>query len=199
MTVTSASAAFAMLNRTSASGSSSKIADQSQFSLLLGQLSRSSTVADDSAPDMPDSDTLEVDLPNGFSVRATHTGGGSSGFTAQLLNSLEDIVGYLSKIDTVAGEKPLTQAPGGAPGAVTIQDGKAMQYRSLDTFHINLSDGYSIDLHHTGSDPDGENNPTAMNAMIKAMETLIGTFGGAKDTQTAVDPSLLFNSSKGSV
>ena len=45
---------------------------------------------------------IMVSLPNGMSVGIAHFGGGSSGFDAQMLSSLENLVGNLSSYTTTS-------------------------------------------------------------------------------------------------
>lgn len=106
----------------------------------------------------PSIERLQVDLPNGFTVTATHIGG-DAGFSAQLLSSMQTMVDYLNTI------QPTGEAPANA--------------RCIDTFHAPLSDGSTLDLRY-GTESDGGNtDPSAMNAMQKAIEAVLGSYKGA--------------------
>lgn len=129
--------------------------DGSSFGLNLSQ---------DSADSALSMDRLQVDLPNGFSVSATHIGSGSAGFSAQMLASMQDMVGYLSSIRPT-GEGP----PSGSPADA----------RCIDTFGVPMSDGTTAEVHY-GTESDGGNtDPSAMNAMQKAIETMLGRYQNA--------------------
>lgn len=137
----------------------------SSFGLNLSQ---------DSADSAPSMDRLQVDLPNGFSVSATHIGGGNAGFSAQMLASMQDMVGYLSSIRPT-GEG----APSGAPAGA----------RCLDTVGTQLADGTIAQMHY-GTESDGGNtDPSAMNAMLKAIETALDRYRntGTPASQPSVD------------
>ncbi|WP_044558879.1 hypothetical protein [Azospirillum sp. B4] len=133
-----------------------------------------------------ESDSINVSLPNGFSVGIAHIGGGFSGFSAQMLSSFEDMVKTLSAVDTQDGAQPSNKAPGNP----ALGDGSgAQQFRTLDTFHADLPDGTSITIHHGG--PDGENNPDAMDAMMQAVQSLMSDFADVATQTKGINPSLL--------
>lgn len=131
-----------------------------------------------------ETDSLSVSLPNGFSVGIAHIGGGFSGFSAQMLSSLEDMVKAFSKVDIQDGAQPSKQA-----SADPASGGGAQQSRTLDTFHADLPDGTSIEVRHGG--PEGENNPTAMDAMMEAVQSLMSDLAGAATQTKGVAPSPL--------
>ncbi|TWB35228.1 hypothetical protein [Nitrospirillum pindoramense] len=133
-----------------------------------------------------ETDSINVNLPNGFSVGLSHVGGGFSGFSAQMLSSLENMVKTFSNVDTQNGAQPSGKAPG-HPGS---GDGSGtQQFRTLDTFHVDLPDGTSVTIHHGG--PDGENNPAAMDAMVQAMQSLMSDFADVATQTKGINRSLL--------
>lgn len=128
----------------------------------------------DSAESSLSMDRLQVDLPNGFSVSATHIGGGNSGFSAQMLASMQDMISYLSTVRPT-GEGP----PSGAPADA----------RCLDTFSAPTSDGGMLTLHYATESDGGNTDPSAAEAMQKAIEAALGRYqnGGTPTQQPSLD------------
>lgn len=131
------------------------------------------TMAQDGADDGLSMDRLQVDLPNGFSVSATHIGRGSAGFSTQMLASMQDMVGYLSTIHPT-GEGP----PSGAPANA----------RCPDTFSAPTSDGGMLTLHYETESDGGNTDPSAAEAMQRAIETALGRYqnGGTPAQQPSL-------------
>lgn len=122
-------------------------------------------------------DSISVTLPNGMKVGMFHLGGGSSGFDAQMLASLEHLADHLSAYTTIAkGTGDGTQ-----PDAVSDRsknagsNGNPQGTQALDMFHVDLPNGISVEIrHNSASDTDG--GLAAMNEMEKAMEELVDHF-----------------------
>lgn len=151
-------------HRTGAAGSPSGVRSAWGGTPSSGASSFGLNLSQDSAESSLSMDRLQVDLPNGFSVSATHIGGGSAGFSTQMLASMQDMVGYLSTIQPT-GEGP----PSGAPANA----------RCIDTFGVPMSDGTTAEVHY-GTEGDGGNtDPSAMAAMQKAIETMLGRYQNA--------------------
>ncbi|CAO3440838.1 hypothetical protein [Azospirillum endophyticum] len=131
-----------------------------------------------SSADESSSDTLNVEMPNGFKVSGTHLGGGSA-FSAQLLGSMEDMIGFLNGFEPAGGASSTgngsgTSGVGKGGSGGGEEDG--LKFRSLDTFHADLGDGESVTLHY-GTEADGGNtDASAADAMAKAMQQIIGRY-----------------------
>ena len=125
-------------------------------------------------------DSIMVSLPNGMSVGIAHFGGGSSGFDAQMLASLENLVGNLSSYTTTTK----STGDGNQPNAAS--DG------SENTGSNSEHAGNAGDRHDACRPPQRNlrrdtalfGNPgsrwrlAAMNEMEKAMEELVDHFSG---------------------
>ena len=132
-------------------------------------------------------DSITVSLPNGMKVGMFHFGGGSSGFDAQMLASLEHLADHLSAYTTTAkGTDEGTQ-----PDAVsdssknTGSNGELQGTQALDMFHVDLPNGISVEIRHSSASGDADGGVAAMNEMEKAMEELVDHFsnmGGSADS-----------------
>lgn len=154
--------------------------------------SASDTTATTSAAGETDeapSDTLSVEMPNGFKVSGTHLGGGSA-FSAQLLGSMEDMIGFLNRFKPAGGASGAgdTAAAGSGANSGTATGsatGSADAYRCLDTFHTELGDGESVTLHY-GTEKDGGNtDASAMEAMANAIQQIVGRYKSHKQPDLA--------------
>ncbi|WP_066681159.1 hypothetical protein [Caulobacter sp. CCH9-E1] len=105
-----------------------------------------------------------ADTANGFSLTLLGPPGGSLDPTLKTL--LNGQLEQLGAVDTDAGANEL--APDGAPAAG--------RFRTLDTFHMDLGGGQSLEIHH-GPAGQGEYNPAAMRAMIAALEAMRHALG----------------------
>lgn len=130
----------------------------------------------------PSSDSLSVDLPNGFKVTGTHLGGDSA-ISAQLLASMEDMIGFLNGLKPTGG--------GGAAGTGGASDGGASGAtaangsRCLDTFHADLGDGDGITIHY-GTEKDGGNtDASAMQSMADAIQQIVNKYKSHKQPDLA--------------
>ena len=124
------------------------------------------------------SDSIMVSLPNGMSVGIAHFGGGSSGFDAQMLASLEDLVGNLSHYATTKSTGDGTQPNTGSDASDATgsnNDMKGMQ--AIDMMHVDLPNGISVEIRHSSATPEADGGLAAMNEMEKAMEELVDHFG----------------------
>lgn len=130
--------------------------------------------------DEPSSDTLSIEMPNGFKVSGTHLGGDSA-FSAQLLGSMEDMIGFLNGLKPAGGGGTgAASSEGGASGA-----GAASGSRCLDTFHTDLGDGEGLTVHY-GTEKDGGNtDASAMQAMADAIQQIVGKYKSYKQPDLA--------------
>ncbi len=122
--------------------------------------------------------SIMVSLPNGMSVGIAHFGAGSSNFDAQMLASLEDLVGNLSHYATTStggGTQPNTVSDGSDKTA-SNSDIQGMQ--AIDMMHVDLPNGISIEIRHSSATPEADGGLAAMNEMEKAMEELVDHFAG---------------------
>ncbi|MBY6263482.1 hypothetical protein EI613_16405 [Azospirillum sp. 412522] len=126
--------------------------------------------------DEPFSDTLSVEMPNGFKVSGTHLGGGSA-FSAQLLGSMEDMIGFLNGFKPAGGESGTGIGSGASGvGSAVAGAGGGFAFRSLDTFHTDLGNGESVTLHY-GTEKDGGNtDASAADAMAQAMQQIVSRY-----------------------
>jgi hypothetical protein len=132
-------------------------------------------------------DSITVSLPNGMKVGMFHMGGGSSGFDAQMLASLEHLADHLSAYTTTAkgtddGTQPDAVSDGSEnPGS----NGDLRGTQALDMFHVDLPNGISVEIRHASASGDADGGLAAMNEMEKAMEELVDHFsnmGGSADS-----------------
>jgi len=138
------------------------------------------------------SDSIMVSLPNGMSVGIAHFGGGSSGFDAQMLASLEDLVGNLSHYATTStGDgTQLNKLCNGSGNDGSSNDIQGMQ--AIDMMHVDLPNGMSIEIRHSSATPEADGGIAAMNEMEKAMEELVDHFSrldGATDSGSTASNS----------
>lgn len=140
--------------------------------------------------DEASSDTLSVEMPNGFKVSGTHLGG-SSAFSAQLLGSMEDMIGFLNGLKPAGGSGEAAAGSSGttSPGSGSSDTGSstatADKFRCLDTFHTDLGDGESVEVHY-GNLPDGGNtDASAMQAMADAIQQIAGKYKSHKQPDLA--------------
>lgn len=133
-------------------------------------------------------DSLRVELPNGFTVSATHVG--ASAFSAQLLSSMEDMIGFLNELDPSSGDaSPSPPSSKGATGLGSSAEGVG-DYRCLDTFHVDLGDEDFLELHYSTESDGGNKNASAADAMAKAIQSLVGKYAEKQgdDLMNLVDP-----------
>jgi hypothetical protein len=132
------------------------------------------------------SDSIMVSLPNGMSVGIAHFGGGSSGFDAQMLASLEDLVGNLSHYTTTKSTGDGTRPNAAGDGSGTTGSNNAVQgMQAIDTMHVDLPNGISVEIRQSSATPETDGGLAAMNEMEKAMEELVDHFsnvGGSADS-----------------
>lgn len=132
-------------------------------------------------------DSIMVKLPNGMSIGMFHIGGGSSGFDAQMLASLEHLADNMSTFTTIAkgtgGGTPPDAASDSSRNAGS--DGDQQGTRALDMLHVDLPNGISVEIRHSSASGDADSGLAAMNEMEKAMEELVDHFsrmGGSTDS-----------------
>ena len=129
------------------------------------------------------SDSIMVSLPNGMSVGIAHFGGGSTGFDAQMLASLEDLVGNLSPYTTTKSAGDGTQPNAASDGADgSNNDIQGMQ--AIDMIHVDLPNGISVEIRHSSATPEADGGLAAMTEMEKAMEELVGHFASLGSTDS---------------
>lgn len=135
-------------------------------------------------------DSIMVSLPNGMKVGMFHFGGGSSGFDAQMLASLEHLADNLSAYaTTVKGTNDGTQPDAVSDGSDNTGPSNGIQgSQALDMLHVDLPNGISVEIRHSSaSDTDG--GLAAMNEMEKAMEELVGHFASQTDPSASTGSS----------
>ena len=125
-------------------------------------------------------DSITVSLPNGMKVGMFHMGGGSSGFDAQMLASLEHLADHLSAYTTsskgtVDGTQP-DAVSDGSDNTGSNSDLQGMQ--AIDMMHVDLPNGISVEIRHNSASGDADGGLAAMNEMEKAMEELVDHFSG---------------------
>ncbi len=115
-------------------------------------------------------DTIMVSLPNGMKVGMFHVGGGSSGFDAQMLASLEHLADHLSAYTTTAkGTNDGTQPDAvSASSKNTGSNGDLQGTQALDMLHVDLPNGISVEIRHSSASSDADGGMAAMNEMEKA-------------------------------
>ena len=123
-------------------------------------------------------DSIMVTLPNGMKVGMFHIGGGSSGFDAQMLASLEHLADHLSAYTTIAkgaddGTQPeaVSNSPNNAGSSGDLPGTQA-----LDMIHVDLPNGIAVEIRHSSASSDADGGLAAMNEMEKAMEELVDHF-----------------------
>lgn len=123
-------------------------------------------------------DSITVTLPNGMKVGMFHIGGGSSGFDAQMLASLEHLADNLSGYTTTSkGTVDGTQPEAVSDGSKNTGSSDNPQgTQALDMFHVDLPNGISIEMRHNSASGDADGGLAAMNEMEKAMEELVDHF-----------------------
>lgn len=131
-------------------------------------------------------DSIMVSLPNGMKVGMFHFGGGSSGFDAQMLASLEHLADNLSAYTTTAkGTDDGTQ-----PDAVNDSsnnagsNGDLQGAQAIDMIHVDLPNGISVEIRHSSPSGDADGGLAAMNEMEKAMEELVDHFSNLGNGST---------------
>ena len=133
-------------------------------------------------------DSISVSLPNGMSVGMFHIGAGGSGFDAQMIKSLEDLVSNLSAYTTTSKITPdATQPDAVSDGSKTTGSNSDLQrMQAIDMIHVDLPNGISIEVRHASSN-DADGGLAAMNEMEKEMEELVNHFSslGNGSTDTA--------------
>lgn len=132
-------------------------------------------------------DSIMVSLPNGMKVGMFHIGGGSSGFDAQMLASLEHLADNLSAYTTIAkGTNDGTRPNAVSDGSDNTGSNNGLQgTQALDMLHVDLPNGISVEIRHSSASAEADGGVAAMNEMEKAMEELVDHFshmGGSADS-----------------
>ena len=174
-----------ILNRRDDSAQAASPSSPDQTTNASDQTGTPTTPAFGMLNQMP-SDSIMVSLPNGMSVGIAHFGGGSSGFDAQMLASLEDLVGNLSHYATTKSTGDGTRPNAAGDGSGTTGSNNAVQgMQAIDMMHVDLPNGISVEIRHSSATPEADGGVAAMNEMEKAMEELVEHFsniGGAADS-----------------
>jgi hypothetical protein len=125
-------------------------------------------------------DSIMVSLPNGMKVGMFHMGGGSSGFDAQMLASLEHLADHLSAYTTSSkGTVDGTQPNAASDGSDNTGSNSDLQgTQAIDMMHVDLPNGISVEIRHNSASGDADGGLAAMNEMEKAMEELVDHFSG---------------------
>jgi len=137
-------------------------------------------------------DSITVSLPNGMKVGMFHIGGGSSGFDAQMLASLEHLADNLSAYTTTAkGTDDGTQPDAFSDSSNAGSNGDLQGTQALDMIHVDLPNGISVEIRHSSASADADGGLAAMNEMEKAMEELVDHFSslGNGSTDSASTPN----------
>src|SRR3954468_10114737 len=114
-------------------------------------------------------DSITVTLPNGMKVGMFHIGGGSSGFDAQMLASLEHLADHLSAYTTTAkGTSDGAQPNAASDGSDNTGSNNGLQgTQALDMLHVDLPNGISIEIRHSSASAEADGGVAAMNEMEK--------------------------------
>src|SRR5216684_5906660 len=129
------------------------------------------------------SDSIDVSLPNGFSVDVTHVGTG--GINSDLLQSLQDMV---SKLEAYG-----SSATTGASAAATSDTGSSTTTGTtpnvvgIDMIHVDLPNGISVELRHSSGDESSGQSLSAMSALTDAADELIKSFAGYSGASAPAD------------
>lgn len=125
-------------------------------------------------------DSIMVSLPNGMTVGMFHFGGGSSGFDAQMLASLEHLADNLSAYTTIAKGADDGTQPNAASDASdsTGSNNNPQGMQALDMIHVDLPNGTSVEIRHSSARPEADGGLAAMKEMERAMEELVDHFSG---------------------
>jgi hypothetical protein len=181
-----------ILNRRDDSAQAASPTSPDQTTNASDQTSAPTTPAFGMLNQMP-SDSIMVSLPNGMSVGIAHFGGGSSGFDAQMLASLEDLVGNLSHYTTTKSTGDGTRPNAAGDGSGTTGSNNAVQgMQAIDMMHVDLPNGISVEIRHSSATPEADGGVAAMNEMEKAMEELVDHFsniGGSADSGSTATSS----------
>lgn len=167
-----------ILNRRDDSAQAASSTSPDQTTNTSDQTGAPTTPAFGMLNQMP-SDSIMVSLPNGMSVGIAHFGAGSSHFDAQMLASLEDLVGNLSHYattKTTGDGTPPNAVNGGSGTTGSNNDIQGMQ--AIDMMHVDLPNGISVEIRHSSATPEADGGLAAMNEMEKAMEELVDHFSG---------------------
>jgi hypothetical protein len=136
-------------------------------------------------------DSIMVSLPNGMKVGMFHIGGGSSGFDAQMLASLEHLADHLSAYTTTAkGTDDGAQSDAVSDSSKnTGSNGDLQGTQAFDMIHVDLPNGISVEIRHNSASGDADGGLAAMNEMEKAMEELVDHFSSLGNGSTGSAPT----------
>jgi hypothetical protein len=133
------------------------------------------------------SDSIDVNLPNGFSVDVTHIGTG--GINSNLLQTLQDMVSKLEAYGSSANSGATGNGPQGAPsdtGSNTTTAG-APGVVGINMIQVDLPNGISIELSHSPGDESSSQSLSEMNALADAADELVQAFAGYPGTSAAAN------------
>jgi hypothetical protein len=133
------------------------------------------------------SDSIDVNLPNGFSVDVTHIGTG--GINSNLLQTLQDMVSKLAAYGSSANSSATANGPQGATsvtGSNTTTAG-APGVVGINMIHVDLPNGISVELSHSPGDESSSQSLSEMNALADAADELVQAFAGYPGASAAAD------------
>jgi hypothetical protein len=132
------------------------------------------------------SDSIDVSLPNGFSVDVTHLGAG--GINSNLLKSLQDMVSkleaYGSSANSVAAGtfKDATSDTGNNTATANTPN-----VVGIDMIHVDLPNGISVEVRHSSGNESSSQSLSAMNELVDAADELIKSFAEYSGTSAAAN------------
>lgn len=131
-------------------------------------------------------DSIQVSLPNGMSVGIFHFGAGSSGFDAQMLQSLEDLVSNLSAYTPPSKGTVDETQPGtvGDSSKLAGSNGDMQGMQAIDMIHVDLPNGIAIEARHGSARGDADGGLAAMKEMEKEIQELVGHFSNVGNGST---------------
>jgi hypothetical protein len=129
------------------------------------------------------SDSIDVSLPNGFSVDVTHLGTG--GINSNLLKSLQDMVSKLEGYGSSATTGTSAAATSDTGSSTTTTT--APNVVGIDMIHVDLPNGISVELRHSSGDESSSQSLSAMSALTDAADELIKSFAGYSGASAAAD------------
>ncbi len=133
------------------------------------------------------SDSIDVSLPNGFSVDVTHFGTG--GIDSNLLKSLQDIVSKLEAYGSSANSAAIGTSPEGTTSDTKSNTATAdtPNVVGIDMIHVDLPNGISVEVRHSSGGESSSQSLSAMNELVDAVDELVKSFAGSSGASAAAD------------
>jgi hypothetical protein len=133
------------------------------------------------------SDSIDVNLPNGFSVDVTQIGTG--GFNSNLLQTLQDMVSKLSAYSSSANSNATGNGPQGATSDTASNTTTAGEpgIVGMNMIHVDLPNGISVELRHSAVGESSSQSLSEMNALVDAADELVQAFAEYPGASAATD------------